>query len=86
MQRWKIKKNTSIWLCKECLRNLSAVIMLGTWDWVEESNDVAICCDRCKCNEITVKKYGKFRRIFRYFAQNHLKHKRTLKAYRRAIY
>ncbi len=85
MHLWQIQKNKKIWLCNACLRKLTNVVMLGTWQWMDEVNDLSICCDKCKCNDLTADRYGKFRRFFRFFTQSYLRGPSHVKAYRRAI-
>ena len=85
MHLWQIQQNRKIWLCNTCLRKLTNVVMLGTWKWIDEVSDLSICCERCKCNDHTAEKYGRFRRFFRFFTQPHLRYPARVKAYRRAI-
>ncbi len=84
MHKWQIK-DKEIWLCDACMRQLSPVIMRGTWEWLKESHNFNLCCDRCKCNDLTVQKFGRFRRIFRFLYQPLNPAPEKIKAYRRAI-
>ena len=84
MHRWQIKKN-KIWLCNACMKDLTGIIMLGSWSWLDEVHNRTICCDRCKCNDTTVRRFGRMRRLFRFFTQNQLGVNRKIKAYRRAL-
>jgi len=85
MHLWQIEHKRKVWLCNHCLRKLTDVVLLGSWEWIDKSNDQSICCERCKCNDYTAKKYGRFRCFFRYFTQFRIRPARA-KAYRRAIF
>lgn len=84
MHRWKIESR-NIWLCNACMRELTHVIMLGTWKWLDENQDAALCCDRCKCTDQTVDRFGRLRWVLRFFVQHPPRQTAKLKAYRRAL-
>ncbi|NOX24670.1 MAG: hypothetical protein GXP59_00840 [Deltaproteobacteria bacterium] len=84
MQKWEIR-NKEVWLCEACMRQLSPVIMRGSWEWLDESHDYSLCCARCRCNDLTVKKFGRFRQLFRFLYQPFKPMPNKAKAYRRAI-
>jgi len=84
MHKWKIN-DKELWLCEACMRQLSPVIMRGSWKWLEKSNNFGISCARCKCDDITVQKFGRFRRFFRFLYHPLKPAPQKIKAYRRAI-
>ncbi|HFQ80768.1 MAG TPA: hypothetical protein ENK33_05270 [Desulfobacterales bacterium] len=64
MQRWRTE-NKSLWLCRPCVRQLMPVIIRSSWEWVEESSDAALCCERCKCTEHLGERFGGLRHLVR---------------------
>ncbi len=67
MQIWQIR-DSRIRFCDECSRSHAGVILMLEARWIGTERDIGLRCDACGCTDYELMKFGRFRKIFTFFA------------------